>query len=148
MKLLFKLLNTAAIAILVVVTFSAVSTYAQCKLIKIDGQVIVNPKLPTWLKAGQTLEAIGCIQSISVIEFTVSGTSMDFVQVVNITPGSSNTVVPTGKVWKVESIHPSMKVDQVLSWTYTAPGTSTFVPFVSGLYRIRMWGGGGGGGGG
>ena len=138
-EFLFKLLWN--VVFLMIVT----NVHSQCKVIRIDGQYIVNPKLPTWLKAGQTLETAGCIESISVLEFTVTGTNMDFVQVIDITPSSSNTMVPTGKIWKVESIHPSLNIDNTLSWAYTSPGTQTFVPFVSGLYRIQVWGGGGSG---
>jgi len=130
--------------------------YGQClSMIKIDGNDVIadenhpkSIKLPTWLREGQTLEKGQFVYSISVIEFTVNGSSLDFSQVLSVS--SPAQTVPPGKVWKIESIHkdPSIPPAFTPPMSYTVPGTYTFTQPCNGWYKVRVWGGGGGGGGG
>src|SRR4051812_35227411 len=85
--------------------------HAQCRhTIKIDGTVTQVDEipaggglhLPSWLAAAQTIAVDQNVNSISVIEFTVNGTSLDFSRVVSVTTVQT---VPAGKVWKVEAVH-------------------------------------------
>lgn len=75
--------------------------------IKIDNNSVLADQssngisLPAWLNAGQTLAADANVYSISVLEFSVNGTQMDFSQSLSITTVQT---VPAGKVWKIESV--------------------------------------------
>lgn len=125
---------------------------AQCNsAIKIDGALTVldsDLKLPIWLKEGQTLAIASSIQSISLIEFTVNGTSLEFSRVHKIVPGPSEQV-PQDKVWKVESILKASNTSAYRSITYATPGTFNFVvPGCAEQICVEAWSGGGGGGGG
>jgi hypothetical protein len=60
-----------------------------------------NVSLPYWLKAGQTINIGNNAKSVSILEFNVNGTSMEFNQVINLT---SVQTVPVNKVWKIEAI--------------------------------------------
>ncbi len=123
---------------------------AQClPMLKIDGNSIVADenhvaglKLPSWLKAGQTLEKAQYVFSISVIEFTINGTTLDYSQNLSITTPAAT--VPAGKVWKIESIHKDAALAVSSTTTFTSSGT--FTPTCSGTYNVKVWGGGGGGG--
>lgn len=127
--------------------------FSQCfPTIFIDGNELVvsesdvyGTKLPYWLKPSQTLAKGYGVNSISVIEFTVNGTSLDFVQVLSITSTTTSPAsVPAGKVWKIESVSKDLNALTALSFTFTTSGT--FVPPCNGYYKIQVWGGGGGGG--
>lgn len=126
--------------------------FSQCfPTIFIDGNELVvsesdvyGTKLPYWLKPSQTLAKGYGVNSISVIEFTVNGTSLDFVQVLSITSTTTSPAsVPAGKVWKIESVSKDLNALTALSFTFTTSGT--FVPPCNGYYKIQVWGGGGGG---
>jgi hypothetical protein len=98
--------------------------------IKIDNNTVsADPvsglKLPSWLKGGQTLAADNEVYSISVLEFTVNGTSLEFSDVKSVT---SQETVPAGKVWKIESIHFEKSISSPTNWALlgnagTNPGT-------------------------
>lgn len=127
--------------------------FSQCQpYIKIDSNLInanqitaTGISLPVWLKEGQTLSANQMVNSISVIEFTVNGTVLEFSQVLSITTGQA---VPAGKVWKIESIIKQPSSGNFSSVTYSAAGTYSFeVPACANYICIEAWGGGGGGGG-
>ena len=60
-----------------------------------------NISLPYWLKSGQTLDLGTNAKSVSIIEFSVNGTALEFSQVISLT---SAQTVPTSKVWKIEAI--------------------------------------------
>lgn len=118
-------------------------------MIKIDGNDIVADethssgiKLPSWLKTGQTLAQGANVYSVSVIEFTVNGTALDYSQNISVTTVQT---VPANKVWKIESIHKNPSFTPV-TFTYSTPGAYTFTPTCSGTYHVKVWGGGGGGG--
>lgn len=128
-------------------------SYAQClPLIKIDGNYIVADennvkglKLPIWLTAGQTLVKDQYVYSISVIEFTVNGSALDFSQNLKVT---AIQTVPTGKTWKIESILKDMSMPTSSTGvTYDVAGTYTFTtPSCITTAYIQVWSGGGGGG--
>lgn len=127
--------------------------FAQCKpSIEIDGNLtVVDPtdpfglELPMWMGEGQTLAAGPSVNSISVIEFTVNGAALEFGGVLSIT-STTATSVPTGKVWKVESVVKKNTPSNYRSVSYTIPGTYTFtVPACAREICIEAWGGGGGG---
>lgn len=75
--------------------------------IKIDNNSVLADQssngisLPAWLNAGQTLAADANVYSISVLEFSVNGTQMDFSQSLSVTTVQT---VPANKVWKIESV--------------------------------------------
>lgn len=130
-------------------------TFSQCQpYIRIDGNIInanqisaTGLTLPAWLKEGQTICVEQMVNSISIIEFDVNGAALEFSQVLSVTSSSPQSV-PSGKVWKVESIFkkPSAGNNNVV--TYSQPGTYSFtVPACASYICIEAWGGGGGGGG-
>lgn len=98
-------------SILIITTFifsGIVFTQTTIPFIKIDGDTIsaLNEaqgglRLPFWLDSSQTLEIGDGVKSISVIEFDVSGGSLAYSDVVNVT---TIQTVPANRVWKVESI--------------------------------------------
>lgn len=117
-------------------------------MIKIDGNNIIADennvagiKLPSWLKTGQTLEKGQYVFSISVIEFTINGTTLDYSQNISVT---TIQTVPASKVWKIESIHKDPAMAIPVANTFTSSGT--FTPTCTGTYRVQVWAGGGGGG--
>lgn len=60
-----------------------------------------NISLPYWLKSGQTIDLGTNAKSVSIIEFSVNGTALEFSQVISLT---SVQTVPQNKVWKIEAI--------------------------------------------
>ena len=77
--------------------------------IKIDGNEVLvsdNSKFPYWLTEGQTLDIGNNVYAISVLQFgetpaSGGGQNLLYESVLNIT---SLQTVPSGKVWKVESV--------------------------------------------
>jgi len=133
------------------------SSHAQCEpFIRIDGEIVIanetvprGLRLPLWLQAGQTLSVGTTVRSISVIEFTENGSALEYAGVLSIT-SSTPQAVPSGKVWKVESV---VKMPMVgggsNSLTYAMAGTNTFtVPSCAEFICIEIWGAGAGGQGG
>ncbi|MCC6600785.1 MAG: hypothetical protein IT223_08935 [Crocinitomicaceae bacterium] len=127
---------------------------AQCQpFIKVDGNILIanetvaeGLKLPLWLTSGQTLACGATVKGISLIEFTENGSALEYSQVMSLT-SATPVSVPTGKVWKVESI---MKQPIISGGTnkvdYVMEGTSIFtVPSCAEYICIEVWGGGGGG---
>ena len=133
------------------------SLFSQCQpYIKINGKrVLANQtvaaglSLPLWLSENQTLAVDQMVNSISVIEFNVTGSTLEFSNVLSIT-STTPQVVPAGKVWKIESISKKPVLsDEDYGVAYTNAGTYTFVvPSCASYICIEVWGGGGGGGGG
>lgn len=148
-------LKTAFVAALCLMQFAFHNSVSgQCKpAIKIDGNVIVVNSLdafglnfPFWLKETQTLAISSSVASISVIEFTVNGTSLEYSQVLSIT-SSTPVAVPSGKIWKVESVAKMYNSSGYTSITFTLPGSSVWtVPSCAEQICVELWGGGGGGG--
>jgi hypothetical protein len=60
-----------------------------------------NVSLPYWLKAGQTINIGNNAKSVSILEFNVNGTALEFSQAINLI---STQTVPSDKVWKIEAI--------------------------------------------
>ncbi|MCC6600784.1 MAG: hypothetical protein IT223_08930, partial [Crocinitomicaceae bacterium] len=129
-------------------------SFSQCKpAIKIDGNINVvdandrfGVPLPFWLKEGQTLSVSSSVHSISVIEFSVNGSSLEFSQILSIT-SPTPVSVPSGKVWKLESVSKSNNSSSYQSATFS-PGTFTWtVPSCAEQICVEAWAGGGGGGG-
>lgn len=119
------------------------SATAQCDpAIKVDDKITVlnsNLHFPFWLHSGQTLGIASIVQSISVIEFTETGTALEYGQVLSIT---SNTpvAVPEGKVWKVEAALEAKNSSTYKSTNYPNPGTFTFVvPGCAEQICIEAW---------
>lgn len=121
--------------------------------------------LPYWLKSGQTINIGTNAKSISVLEFNVNGTLLEFSQALSIT---SLQTVPANKVWKMEGIglidnsttlpafsmstgSSSVNSSQLPTLyqspkTYSTPGTYTFkVPPGITYICVEVWGAGGGG---
>lgn len=149
MKILFKsrLLIIGAVLLQLAIVQSA---KAQCfPLIKIDGNDIVADenssaglKLPAWLKTGQILAVSSNVFSVSVIEFSVNGSALDYSQNLSITTAQT---VPSNKVWKIESVLKSSAIATAAVTTYNAAGTFTFTTPCTGTYFVQVWGAGGGG---
>jgi hypothetical protein len=99
------------ISLIALVTTNCFSQCSGNAFIKVDGNTIlaytatpgdpIQIALPLWLKVGQTLAVDLNVFSISVLEFTINGTSLDFSQGLNVT---TIQTVPSGKMWKVESL--------------------------------------------
>ena len=121
--------------------------------------------LPYWLKTGQTINIGTNAKSISILEFNVNGTLLEFSQALSIT---SLQTVPANKVWKMEGIglidnsttlpafsmstgSASTNNSQLPTLyqsprTYSTPGTYTFkVPPGITSICVEVWGAGGGG---
>ncbi len=134
---------------IVVMMLSATTVGAQCQpYIKIDGnRILANQtipaglQLPMWLREGQTLEASSMVNSISVIEFTINGSALEFSQVLNVT---SVQTVPSGKAWKIEAVSKQPALNESFGATYTSAGTYTFtVPACAESICVEVWGAGG-----
>src|SRR5262245_9373325 len=134
MKLTFRSFSTFGMilpAVLLIFLLQSSRAGAQCQpYLYIDGNIVLanqtvtaGLELPTWLKSGQTLAAGQMVHSISVIEFTVNGTSLEFSQVLTVT---STQTVPSGKVWKVESLAKKAALTESYGATYSSPGTYNF----------------------
>jgi len=150
---LLKYVATIIAVFLLNVTFVNES-FAQCKpMIKIDGKATVvdftdgfGLTLPFWLTENQTLAVGSSVNSISVIEFNVSGNSLEFSKVINV-KSSSGVSVPVGCVWKIESIAKQNNSSTYKSATFEAGSYTWKVPGCAEEICIDMWGAGGGGGG-
>ena len=132
------------------------SLFSQCQpYIKINGKrVLANQtvaaglSLPLWLSENQTLAVDQMVNSISVIEFNVTGSTLEFSNVLSIT-STTPQAVPAGKVWKIESISKMPALSETYGAAYMSGGIYTFVvPPCASYICIEVWGGGGGGGGG
>jgi hypothetical protein len=143
-----------AVAWCAVIFLPADHLTAQCQpFIKIDGKMVIanetvpsGVRFPIWLKGGQTLACGLTIDAISAIEFNETGGALEYNQVLSVSSQSPVTV-PSGKVWKIESI---LKQPIISGGTnkveYTMQGTSTFtVPSCAEYICIEVWGAGGGG---
>ncbi len=144
-----------AAGIILFLFLNSFSGNGQCKpAIKIDGvNTVVDAtdqfglQLPFWLKEGQTLAVGASVASISVIEFSVNVTALEFSQVLNIT-SSSPVSVPSGKIWKLESAQKQNNASTYKTVSFTSAGTySWVVPACAEEICIEIWGGGGGGSG-
>ena len=60
-----------------------------------------NTSLPYWISAGKTIALGQDAVSISILEFTLNNSNLEFNQAIHLT---SSSLVPTGKVWKIEGI--------------------------------------------
>ena len=149
-----KAFKTMLLSLVLCIQFACTNMlFAQClPMVKIDGNNIITDenhpgglKLPAWLKSGQTLEKGQYVFSISVIEFTVNGTTLDYSQNLSITTVQT---VPAGKVWKIEAVVKDATMSAGVTSLYSTVGTYNFIPSCSGTYKVKVWGGGGGGGGG
>ncbi|MCC6599163.1 MAG: hypothetical protein IT223_00645 [Crocinitomicaceae bacterium] len=149
----FKSINATVLVCFALLSLPVVLN-AQCKpSIKIDGTIAVvdqNEKFaiqfPYWLKDGQTLAIGASVKAISVIEFTQNMTALEFSGVLNVTSASPQTV-PTGKVWKIESVLTENNSSTYQSATFGVGTFSWVVPACAEQICIEAWGGGGGAGG-
>lgn len=123
--------------------------------IKFQGDI----SLPYWVGAGKSVQLGQDAVSASILEFTLVNNEMEFSQAIHLT---SNSTVPTGKVWKIEAIgignnpsynsinnfsnsnYPSIFDSPI---TFSTPGTHSWTvpPGVTNIC-IEAWGGGGRGG--
>lgn len=153
-KMYFHFIKKRSYPLWMIYLFSKMMVFSQCfPTIFIDGTEvpvgqsdIFTTQTPYWLKAGQTLAAGYGVSSISVIEFSVNVTSLEFISVLSVTNTSSSpATVPSGKVWKIESFSKNLYLLTANTFSFTSNGT--FTPPCSGFYKIQVWGAGGGGGG-
>ena len=151
------------------------NTSQQAPALKIDNDTTYftsDISFPFWLKAGQSLQSLQNVKNVSILEFTVDSTgNMKFSRIVS---GNLNTpsIVPAGKVWKLESIglssvynsnqisinnsgqvshgFSSSAIPSIFTSpkTFRTPGTYQWIvpPDVTKIC-IEVWGGGGNGGG-
>src|SRR5436190_14855248 len=98
---------------------------SQCRpSIRIDNNIVVVDEnssarlnLPVWLVAGQTLAIDQSTYFISVIEFTVTMTNtLEFSQGLKVTTVQT---VPSGKIWKVESVAKQLNPSSYTSTTFS-----------------------------
>jgi hypothetical protein len=118
--------------------------------------------MPYWLKAGQKMGLGVNAKTVSVLEFTINGTALEFSRVLSVT---SIQTVPNNKAWKIEGIglnkndtsSPLVKtfsstfgnvnLPSIYSspWGWEIPGTYTWkVPPGITSICVEVWGGGGG----
>jgi hypothetical protein len=128
----------------------------------IDGQSVMfksDVSFPYWLKSGQTIDIGPNVKFVSILEFNVDSSTLNYSQTISL---SSIQAVPASKTWKVEAVailwdfnsysgfsnstQPSIFVSPR---TYSSVGDFTFVVPAS-VFRIcvEAWGPGGGLGGG
>lgn len=124
---------------------------SQCKpMIKIDGKATVvdftdgfGLALPFWLTENQTLAIGSSVNSISVIEFKVNGTTLEFSRVINVTSTAGETV-PQSYVWKIESVAKQNNSSTYNKATFSKSGSySWIVPDCAEEICIDLWGAGG-----
>lgn len=137
----------AFVAVLLIAAVISTKVCSQCEpIIYVDSKAneVSGLTLPVWLNAGQILSMNGAVNSVSVIEFTENGASLEYSHVLSI---SSQSTVPAGKVWKIESILKlPLKGNLLNTLTFTSSG-SFIVPTCTNYICVEVWGGGGGGGG-
>ena len=80
-----------------------------------------NVSLPYWLKAGQTINIGNNAKSVSILEFNVNGTALEFSQAINLT---STQTVPQSKVWKIEGIGLTLQNTSIPSSSIGASSSS------------------------
>jgi hypothetical protein len=125
---------------------------------------------PYWLKAGQSIKLGTFAKKVSILEFTINGTALEFSKVISL---SNSQIVPANKAWKIEGIGLNKNDSTNTLTTYFLNGTSgnvsssinNNIPVLfqspkkferSGTYYwtvplgitnicIEVWGGGGGG---
>jgi hypothetical protein len=101
---------------------SFLSNAQQAPALKVDNDTTYfnsDISFPFWFKAGQSLQAIQNVKNVSIIEFEVDTLgNMKFSKVISGNLNSA-TAVPTGKVWKLESIG--------LSTAYSANNASNII---------------------
>lgn len=118
-----------------------------------------NTSLPYWISAGKTIALGQDAVSISILEFTLNNSNLEFNQAIHLT---SSSLVPTGKVWKIEGIGigNNSTYNSISSFsnsniptifespvTFNIPGTYSWnVPPGITNICIEAWGGGGSGG--
>lgn len=128
--------------------------------------MFTDVSFPYWLKAGQSISLGVNVQKVSIIEFNINSTALEFSKVISLT---SNQIVPTNKAWKIESVGLNMldtntSIGMILN-NFNSSSTSSNLPTiykspikyeVPGTYYwkvppgitsvcIEVWGGGGGG---
>lgn len=154
LKLYAKKIKVVTLFILILVFQN--NLFSQCKpMIKIDGKATVvdftdgfGLALPFWLTENQTLAIGSSVNSISVIEFKVNGTTLEFSRVINVTSTAGETV-PQSYVWKIESVAKQNNSSTYNKATFSKSGSySWIVPDCAEEICIDLWGAGGGGGGG
>lgn len=78
--------------------------------------------LPYWLKAGQTINIGTNAQSVSILEFTVNGSNLEFSQTIAL---KTVQTVPASKVWKIEAIGLKSENSSIPSSTFISSGSSS-----------------------
>lgn len=153
-------MKTQKIILLFVISFSPLlwrgaggEAFAQCyPVITIDGNNIIADhnapngiNYPIWLKTGQILAAGQYVFSISVVEFSVNGSALDYSQNIKVT---TIQTVPANKVWRIESVNidAATNISMGTNTSFSTAGTYTFTPTCNGPFLVQVWGGGGGGG--
>ena len=121
--------------------------------------------MPYWLKSGQEVRLGANSKSVSILEFSINGTTLEFSKVVSLT---NSQTVPSNKAWKIEGIGIN-KIDSSTSIVstlnnYNSTNSNANLPILyqspikyqeTGTYSwkvppgvnficIEIWGGGGG----
>ncbi len=149
---------------------------AQSILINNDTVVFSSPvTLPYWIPTGTSITILDSINSISIVEFTDSASTLNYSRAISVSKRNGPQLVPNGKTWKIEAIGLKYQLSQagfsnsanfgtsvtgvsktvssilpsILTSpiTFNTPGTYNWtVP--TGVFNIcvEVWGGGGNGG--
>ena len=121
--------------VLIIFFFLRSNSYAQkTPSLIIDSTEIqfTDVSLPFWLKSGQSVGLGVNAKIVSVLEFTVNGTALDFSRVLTLT---NKQTVPTNKAWKIEGIGLN-KVDTLTSFgppqilSNSSTNNSGNIPFI------------------
>jgi hypothetical protein len=90
--------------------------------------------LPFWLKAGQSVGLGLNAKIVSVLEFTINGTALDFSRVLTLT---NKQTVPTNKAWKIEGIGLN-KGDTLAAFSSAQIGSSSNASNLPFLFQSPM----------
>ena len=78
---------------------------AQSILINTDTIVFSSPvTLPYWIPAGTSVTILDSINSMSIVEFTDSASTLNYSRAISISKRNGPQLVPNGKTWKIEAI--------------------------------------------
>lgn len=122
----------------------------------IDGQSVMfksDVSFPFWLKSGQTIDIGPNVKFVSILEFNLDSSTMNYSQTISL---SSIQVVPASKTWKIEAVAMLHDINShsgfsnstqpsifVSPRTYTSSGTFV-VPATVFRICVEAWGPGGG----
>jgi hypothetical protein len=87
---------------------------AQSILINNDTVVFSSPvTLPYWIPTGTSITILDSINSISIVEFTDSASTLNYSRAISVSKRNGPQLVPNGKTWKIEAIGLKYQSSQV-----------------------------------